>query len=66
MLKYLAALILGTTVALCSPVEAQQGVGNALTQFAGSMAPTPDPAMLTVKGAVCVPAYSSIRSAGAT
>ena len=65
MLKILAALTLGATVALSSPAEAQQGAGNALTQFAGSMAPMPDPAGLSVKGAVYVPAYSSIRSAGA-
>ena len=61
MLKTMAALILGATVALFSPAEAQQGAGNALTPFAGSMAPMPDPASLSVRGAVYVPAYSSIR-----
>jgi hypothetical protein len=66
MLKTLAAFILGATAAFFSPAPfssalAQQGAGNALTPFAGSMAPTPDPASLTMRGAVYVPAYSSIR-----
>lgn len=66
MLKTLAALILGASVALFSPApfssaSAQQGAGGALTQFASSMAPMPDPASLSAKGAVYVPAYSSIR-----
>jgi len=54
-------LILGATAALSAPAQAQQGAGNALTQFAGSMVPMPDQAALSVKGAVYVPAYSSIR-----
>ncbi len=65
MPKFLVALALGasllTMVAAPVPASAQQGAGNALTPFAGSMAPLPDPATLTAKGATYAPAYSSIR-----
>lgn len=63
MLKLFAALVFGAALAASSigAASAQQARPNALTPFAGSMAPMPDAASLALKGAIYVPAYSSIR-----
>lgn len=63
MLKLFAALILCAALAVspAGSASAQQAKPNALTPFAGSMAPMPDAAGLVQKGAIYVPAYSSIR-----